>query len=189
MAAGKYIISILMCLLLSSCKPQAQTQTVSEQGGQAMSLKVTSTAFSDGGMIPPRYTADGEDISPPLAWEGLPEGTRSVAIIHDDPDAPMGTWVHWLVWNIPPTVASLAENMPPDKQRPDGSRQGTTDFGRIGYGGPAPPGGTHRYFFKVYALDTLLDLPAGATKPQLEKAIKGHILAQGQLVGKYSRKR
>lgn len=154
-----------------------------------MTLKVTSTAFDEGGMIPSRYTADGDDISPPLQWEGLPEGTKSVAIINDDPDAPMGTWVHWLVWNIPPTVSSLAEDRPADEQWPDGTRQGTTDFGRIGYGGPAPPSGTHRYFFKVYALDTMLDLPAGATKPQLEKAMEGHILAQGQLVGKYSRSR
>ena len=154
-----------------------------------MTLKVTSTAFSDGEMIPSKYTADGQDISPPLAWEGLPESTQSVAIINDDPDAPMGTWVHWLVWNIPPTVSNLAENAPPDKQWPDGTRQGTTDFGRIGYGGPAPPSGTHRYFFKVYALDTMLDLPDGATKPELEKAMKGHILAEGQLVGKYSRMR
>jgi len=154
-----------------------------------MTLKVTSTAFTDGGMIPSKYTADGEDISPPLAWEGLPEGTQSVAIINDDPDAPMGTWVHWLVWNIPPEKTSLPEDVRPYKQSPDGIRQGTTDFGRIGYGGPAPPSGTHRYFFKIYALDTKLDLPPGAVKQELEDAMKGHILAEGQLIGKYSRKR
>ena len=154
-----------------------------------MTLKVTSTAFQEDGMIPPKYTADGEDMSPPLAWEGLPEKTKSVAIIVDDPDAPMGTWVHWLIWNIPPAMTSLPENMPPDDRLPNGMRQGTTDFGRTGYGGPAPPSGTHRYYFRVYALDTMLDLPPGAVRQELEKAMKGHILAEGQLMGKYSRKR
>lgn len=154
-----------------------------------MTLNVTSIAFSHNGMIPVRYTADGADVSPPLAWQGVPADAKSIALICDDPDAPMGTWVHWLVWNIPPTKTGLDENVPPDAVLKDGIRQGTTDFNQIGYGGPAPPSGTHRYFFKVYALDTMLDLPADSVKQELEEAMEGHILAKGELVGKYARKR
>lgn len=154
-----------------------------------MELKVTSSAFQEGQMIPPKYTADGEDISPQIAWSNVPEGTKSIALINDDPDAPMGTWVHWVLWNIPPEVTALDEDIPAVKELADGTQQGKTDFGSIGYGGPAPPSGVHRYFFKVYALDTMLDLAAGATKADLEKAMKGHILAQGQLMGKYTRNR
>lgn len=153
-----------------------------------MTLKVTSSAFREGEMIPAKYTADGEDISPPLSWEGLPEGTRSVAIIADDPDAPAGTWVHWLVWNLPPGTNSLEENVPADNELSGGGVQGTTSFGTVGYGGPAPPSGTHRYYFKVYALDRVLALPSTATKKELERAMEGHILAKGQLMGKYARR-
>ncbi|MBN1816425.1 MAG: YbhB/YbcL family Raf kinase inhibitor-like protein [Sedimentisphaerales bacterium] len=151
-------------------------------------IKVNSSAFRDGEMIPAKYTADGQDISPPLEWTDLPQGTASIAVINDDPDAPMGTWVHWVLYNLPPEVKSLPENMPPKERLSSGALQGTTDFGRIGYGGPAPPRGVHRYYFKVYALDCMLDLPAGETKDQLERAMKGHILAQGQLMGKYARR-
>lgn len=182
---NKWICLLVLMVALSACEPQDQPQNKE----QTMDLTVTSTAFVDGGMIPAKYTADGQDMSPPLAWEGAPDGTKSIAIICDDPDAPMGTWVHWLLWNIPPEVTGLDEDMPPDPELSDDSRQGTTDFGRTGYGGPAPPSGVHRYFFKVYALDAMLDLPAGATRPQLEKAMAGHILAQGQLMGKYTRNR
>ncbi|MCI0499527.1 MAG: YbhB/YbcL family Raf kinase inhibitor-like protein [Planctomycetales bacterium] len=154
-----------------------------------MNLDVTSAAFENGGLIPPKYTADGQDISPPLGWSGVPEGTQSLALICDDPDAPVGTWVHWLMWNIPPEVTGLNENIPPNAALENGIRQGTTDFNQIGYGGPAPPSGTHRYFFKIYALDSMLNLPPGATKPGLEKAMSGHILAKGELMGKYARKR
>lgn len=152
-------------------------------------FKLSSPAFADGQMIPPKYTADGEDISPPLVWEGLPQETKSLVLICDDPDAPVGTWVHWLIWNIPGEAVCLPENVPDDRQLAEGARQGVNDFGRIGYGGPAPPSGTHRYFFRLYALDTLLDLPAGSLRASLEKAMKGHILAQAQLIGKYSRRR
>lgn len=151
-----------------------------------MTLQVTSNAFEAGGTIPARYTADGDDISPPLHWEGLPEGTESVAVIADDPDAPRGTWVHWLAWNLPPDTDTLEEHVPEDEELPRGGVQGTTDFGTVGYGGPAPPSGTHRYFFKVYALDEVLALPSAATKPELEKAMQGHILDKGELMGKYS---
>jgi len=152
-----------------------------------MDLKVTSSAFQEGGLIPPKYTCDGADVSVPLRWDNVPQGTKSIALISDDPDAPMGTWVHWVLFNLPGETKELAENIPADKTLPSGARQGTNDFRKIGYGGPCPPGGTHRYFFKIYALDTLLDLPAGARKAELLKAMEGHIVGQGQLMGKYKR--
>jgi len=153
-----------------------------------MTISVSSPAFLEGGMIPSKYTCDGQDISPPLKWAGVPEAAKGIALISEDPDAPMGTWVHWVMWNIPPSVHELAENVPPAPDLPDGSRQGITDFGRPGYGGPSPPSGVHRYCFKVYALDTTLDLPSSARKADLLKAMKGHILAEGQLMGKYKRR-
>ncbi|MBN1974599.1 MAG: YbhB/YbcL family Raf kinase inhibitor-like protein [Sedimentisphaerales bacterium] len=152
-----------------------------------MEIQITSPAFRNEGMIPPKYTADGSNVSPPLKFGALPEETKSLALINDDPDAPAGTWVHWIMWNIKPDTAGLAENIPPDKTLPDGSKQGMTSFGRHGYGGPAPPGGTHRYYFKIYALDTQLNLHERADKQELLKAMEGHILAQGQLMGKYKR--
>ncbi|MFC1738478.1 YbhB/YbcL family Raf kinase inhibitor-like protein [Planctomycetota bacterium] len=152
-----------------------------------MEIKITSPAFEEGGMIPSKYTCDGEDISPPLQWQNVPEGTKSIALISDDPDAPMGTWVHWVLYELPAETSELAENIPADESLPNGAKQGTSDFGRIGYGGPCPPSGTHRYFFKIYALDSDAGLEAGATKGQLLKAMEGHILATGQLIGKYKR--
>jgi len=152
-----------------------------------MEIKITSTAFEEGGMIPAKYTCDEEDISPPLAWGSEPEGTKTLALICDDPDAPMGIWVHWVLFNLPAGMNELSENILPERELDNGARQGTNDFGRIGYGGPCPPGGTHRYYFKLYALDSMLDLEAGAKKPQLLEAMEGHILAEGQLIGKYSR--
>jgi len=153
-----------------------------------MTISVSSTAFQESGMIPAKYTCDGNDVSPPLEWAGIPEGTKSLALIGDDPDAPIGTWVHWVMWNIPPDVTGLAEDVPPDPALPNGSRQGITDFGHPGYGGPCPPSGTHRYSFKIYALDTMLDLPNRARKADLLQAMKGHVLAEGQLMGRYSRR-
>ncbi len=152
-----------------------------------MDIKVTSPAFDEGGLIPSKYTCDGWDISPPLRWEGVPEGTQTIALICDDPDAPMGTWVHWVLFNLPGDTRELPEAVPTDETLPSGAVQGKSDFGRIGYGGPCPPSGTHRYFFKLYALDTKLDLEPGATKAYLLDAIEGHIIAQGQLIGKYRR--
>ena len=153
-----------------------------------MDLKITSSAFEEGGLIPPKYTCDGENVSPPLKWEAVPEGAKSIALISDDPDAPMGTWVHWVLFNLPGETKELAENVPPDKTLTNAARQGTNDFRKIGYGGPCPPAGTHRYFFKIYALDAQIDMPAGATKAELLKAMQGHILSQGQLMGKYKRR-
>ena len=154
-----------------------------------MALEIKSTAFAEGKSVPSKYTCDGQDLSPPLSWSGAPSGTKSFALISDDPDAPVGTWVHWVAWNIPATSTGLAENVAKSASLPDGTRQGITDFKRPGYGGPCPPSGTHRYFFKLYALDGMLDLTASTTKAQLEAAMKGHILAQAQLMGTYIRQR
>ena len=152
-----------------------------------MAIQLTSEAFSDGTMIPKRFTCDGEDLSPPLSWSGLPTETASLALICDDPDAPVGTWDHWVLFNIPATVTGLPENVPATASLDDGSVHGNNSWERPGYGGPCPPGGTHRYFFKLYALDIALDLKTGATKSQLVKAMEGHILDQVQLMGKYRR--
>ena len=152
-----------------------------------MTLEITSSVFSEGEMIPTRYTCDGPDVSPDLAWSGVPETAQSLALICDDPDAPMGTWVHWVLFNIPVGASGLPSEISPDATLKNGARHGTNDFGRLGYGGPCPPGGTHRYFFKLYALDTELDLESGITKAQLVEAMENHILAEAQLMGKYSR--
>lgn len=157
--------------------------------GATMAWMLTSTVVKDGQAIPTAYTCDGRDSSLPLAWTEPPAGTKSFALISDDPDAPGKTWVHWVVYNIPATARSLGEALPTDAQLPDGTRQGLTDFGRTGYGGPCPPSGTHRYYFKLYALDTTLSLPTGATKTKLEAAMQGHVLASAQLMGTYARRR
>jgi Raf kinase inhibitor-like YbhB/YbcL family protein len=152
-------------------------------------MQVTSPAFPEGAAIPKQYTGDGKDLSPPLQWSGAPAGTKSFAVICDDPDAPRAQpWVHWVLFNLPSDSKELAEGVPAKKVLASGAKQGGNDFGNLGYGGPAPPKGKpHRYYFKVYALDTMLDLNEGATKPELEKAMKGHVLAQGQLMGTYQR--
>ncbi len=148
-----------------------------------MTLELTSTAFRDGEAIPKKYTGDGQDASPPLQWRDPPAGTGSLALICEDPDAPRGTFTHWVAFNLPAESHELSE-----AALPKGTAQGTNDFGKVGYGGPAPPKGKpHRYVFKLYALDGPLDLRAGATKAQLLGAIKGHVLAEGQLVGTYAR--
>ena len=152
-----------------------------------MKLEVKSSAFEEGGMIPSKYTCDGPDVSPPLSWDQPPDGTKSQVLINDDPDAPMGTWVHWVLYGLSPDTLELPEGVPVDKKVLGGAKQGTTDFGRTGYGGPCPPGGTHRYYFKLYAIDIKLDLDAGVTKKEVLKAIEGHVLAKGQLMGRYSR--
>lgn len=152
-------------------------------------MKVTSTAFSEGGMIPKLYTCDGKDVSPPLAWGGVPPETRSIALIADDPDAPRGTWVHWVIYNMPAETTSLPEAIPHDAEIKSGGTQGTTSFNHVGYGGPCPPGGTHRYYFKLYALDTKLSIAPPVNKEKLLAAMEGHVLASAQLMGKYSRQK
>jgi Raf kinase inhibitor-like YbhB/YbcL family protein len=155
--------------------------------GGGASMEIKSQAFAQGSLIPAKHTCDGADVSPPLAWSGAPAGTKSFALISDDPDAPVGTWVHWVMWNIPAEARALEENVPKKDTLPNGARQGTTDFKRIGYGGPCPPSGTHRYYFKLYALDAALDLQASTTWKVLEKTMQGHILAQAELMGTYRR--
>ena len=152
-----------------------------------MAFKLTSKAFAAGEKIPRKYTCDADDVSPPLEWADAPQNTKSFALIADDPDAPFGIWVHWVLYNIPGKAMSLQEVVPVKDELPDGARHGRNSWGISAYGGPCPPGGTHRYFFKLYALDTVLDLRPGATKEQLLKAMKGHILAETGLMGLYSR--
>jgi Raf kinase inhibitor-like YbhB/YbcL family protein len=150
-------------------------------------MQVTSSAFQEGEPIPRQYTADGKNVSPPLQWTGAPEGTVSFALVCDDPDAPRGTWVHWVFFNLPADMQALAEAVPRDVH-PGGANHGTNDFKKIGYDGPSPPPGKpHRYSFKVYALSRLLDLSVGATKQQVVEAMESHILASGQLMGRYGR--
>ena len=152
-----------------------------------MGINVTSPAFKEGQAIPKQYTCDGINISPPLEWSGVPKTAKTIAIICDDPDAPVGTWVHWVLYNLPADKIGLIENTPATETLSGGGVQGTNDFKKIGYGGPCPPSGTHRYFFKLYALDAELSLKFGATKADLEKAMEGHIVSQAQLMGTYSR--
>lgn len=139
--------------------------------------------------IPAQYTCDGENISPALLWQNIPVSTKSLVLICDDPDAPGGDWVHWVCYDMPPTVTGLAQDLPKTDTIAGGGTQGLTDFKRIGYGGPCPPSGTHRYLFKVYALDAMLNLPSAKSKKEVENAMKGHVLAQGELAGVYSRGR
>ena len=154
-----------------------------------MNLQLSSTAFVEGQPIPQKHSCQGKDTSPPLKWSGAPAHTRSLALIADDPDAPVGTWVHWVLYDLPPTITEVAEDVAKTQHLSGGAKQGMNDFHRTGYGGPCPPPGKpHRYFFKLYALDTLLDLQPGATKKEVEAAMKGHILADGQLMGTYQRK-
>lgn len=145
-------------------------------------MKITSPAFKNNEFIPPQYTCDGQDVNPPLAISEVPENAQSLVLIMDDPDAPAGTWVHWTVWNIDPKTTEIAEN-----SVPPGAIEGMTDFGRSGYGGPCPPSGSHRYFFKLYALDIKLELSPEAKKEEVEKAMENHILAKAELIGLYQR--
>jgi Raf kinase inhibitor-like YbhB/YbcL family protein len=150
-----------------------------------MSLTLTTSAFQQEGMIPDKYSKDGGNISPPLSWDGVPENTKSLALIVDDPDAPSGLFVHWLLYAIPPDVTSLDEDRPAREILSNGIRQGRNGFGELGYGGPQPPSGTHRYFFHIFALDNVPDLQPGATREQLDEAMRGHVLEEAQLMGKY----
>ncbi len=148
-----------------------------------MALTVTSTAFKEGKMIPKKYTCDGTNVSPQLAWSGVPTDARSIALVCDDPDAPSGTFVHWVVFNMP----SVTKEIPEAGGLPAGSLRGINDFKRLDYGGPCPPSGTHRYYFKIYAVDMTLNLKEGATQSDLLSAMQGHVLAQGQIMGTYKR--
>ena len=154
-----------------------------------MTIKIRSAGFAEGQPIPSKYTCDGEDVSPPLSWDNAPNGTQSLALICDDPDAPSGTWVHWVIYDLSDRLTELPEAVPAKEEALSGAKQGRNDFGRTGYGGPCPPAGSaHRYYFKLYALDSALKLKVGATKADVENAMKGHIVGQGQLMGTYKRK-
>ena len=166
-------------------QPPADETPQQKEGEVMAQLQVTSPSFVHEGAIPLEFTCDGADVSPALSWTAGPEGTASYALIMDDPDAPRGTWVHWVVWNIP--QPSLVDAIPAQEALDDGTMQGMNSWPKRGYGGPCPPSGTHRYYFKVYALDATLDLPASTNKDALLKAMKGHILAQGELMGTYKR--
>ena len=152
-----------------------------------MSLSLSSTAFASGQSIPAAYSCMGKGISPPLAWSGAPSGTRSFALIVDDPDAPAGTFVHWVIYNIPGSSSGLPESVSAAAALPDGTLQGANSARRTGYVAPCPPSGTHRYFFKLYALDAVLDLASGANKEALLKAMQGHVLAQRELMGTFTK--
>jgi len=177
---------VLALVVLAACSggddPATEEETLSDS-----SIELTSPAFTDGSDIPTKYTCDGEGVSPPLEWSNLPGGTKSIALIVDDPDAPGRTFVHWVLYAISPDARGLPENVPDVDITPEGARHGKSGFGRIGYGGPCPPSGSHRYFFKLYALDSELGLEVGADKSDLLQAMEGHILAQGQLMGRYQR--
>jgi len=172
-------ITVISFLLFVNCYSQ----------GHKMELKIESPAFKEGELIPSKYTCDGENLSPPLYWKNAPKETKSFALINDDPDAPNGDWVHWVIYNIPALTHELKEGASSKKLLPKESIEGITSSRKTGYGGPCPPSGIHRYFFKLYALNTVLNLLAGANKNQMLDAMKGHIISQTTLIGKYSRQK
>jgi len=178
-------LSFISCLLFG-CGSQP-SPTAPETPKDNKQIKLISSAFEEGQAIPRHYTCDGVNISPPLEWSGVPKNAKTITIIGDDPDASSGTWVHWVLFNLPADRIGLIESIPPTEKMPGGGWQGKNDFGNIGYGGPCPPRGTHHYLFKLYAVDIELTMKAGATKADLLKAMEGHVLAQGQLMGTYSR--
>ena len=170
----KPIISEVVVLFLA---------VIASFAAEGAKMKITSSAFQEGGNIPSKFTCDGSDTSPPLQITGVPSEAKSLVLIADDPDAPSGLFTHWLIWNIPPQTNSISEGSAPK------GVHGTNDFGKPDYKGPCPPPGTHRYSFKIYALDRELDLRGGAKRSQLDAAMKGHVVAQGVLVGRYARKK
>jgi Raf kinase inhibitor-like YbhB/YbcL family protein len=177
-----------LTLLLLAVTVAAQSPTQPKGGQSAMAFTVTSPAFASGATIPNAYTCQGADISPPLNWSGQPNQTTSFALIVDDPDAPVGTWVHWLMWNIPGAINLLPENVSKQERVAGGAMQGRNDFGKVGYNGPCPPPGhAHRYYFRLYALDVKLTLPPGAKRKELDAAMQGHILAHAEYMGTYQR--
>ena len=174
---------IALSVALAACGDRGTAR-----GEAPVAMKIESTAFEEGGTIPQRHTCDGDDVSPPLRWHGAPSGTQAFALIADDPDAPRGTWVHWVAYDLPADVEELPAGA--SRQGAAGATQGQNDFGRTGYGGPCPPPGpAHRYYFKLYALDQPLGLAAGKTKSEIEAAMEGHVLASAQLMGRYARAR
>ena len=181
------VIGILLAPAVFRCAAEATSQPKTERGS-TVDFKLTSTAFRHGEAIPVKYTADGAGVSPALAWTNAPAGTKAFVLICDDPDAPIGTWVHWVLHDIPAETTSLTENVPATPTVLGAAKHGLTDYRTIGYGPPGPPPGKpHRYFFKLYAVDQPTGLPARATKAQVLNAMKGHVLAEAQLYGTYRR--
>jgi len=179
---------LALAFLCVACAGNDNRNAVKEEK-IAMTIQLTSSDFAEGRPIPEKYTCDGADISPPLKWTNIPQGAKSLALVCDDPDAPAGTWVHWVLYELPPAVTEMPEGVPTTETIFNGAKQGVNDFKRIGYGGLCPPrGGPHRYFFRLCALDAELQLKAKATKKDLLRAMEGHILAEGQLMGTYKRK-
>lgn len=170
-----------------SSPPPVPPSPIFEEEGDIVALELASDAFAHEGAIPRKYTCDGEDLSPPLRWNDPPEGAKSFALIADDPDAPRGTWVHWVLFNVPAGTRAVPEGIPAQATLSDGSVHGKNSWDRPDYGGPCPPSGTHRYFFKLYALDATLDLEAGASVEQVLTAMQGHVLGQAEIMGVYSR--
>ncbi len=180
--------AIGLTVLAATACSDGDDGTLIEQELVEMTIQLTSSAFTEGSDIPETFTCDAEDVSPPLKWSGTPDETRSIALVVDDPDAPGGTWVHWVLYRVPPDAGELPGEAPSTEVTLLGARNGKNDFGRLGYGGPCPPlGDPHRYFFKLYALDIELELESGATREELLNTMDGHILAIGQLMGRYQR--
>jgi Raf kinase inhibitor-like YbhB/YbcL family protein len=179
-------LMLMILVALAACgrvQPEGQVQEAAQ-----VSLQLESSAFKAGETIPARYTCDGDDVSPPLSWADPPPGTESFTLIVDDPDAPVGTWDHWVLFSIAAAVRSLPENVPPDAVVDGVGVHGANSWRNLGYGGPCPPQGpAHRYFLRLYALDTVLDLKAGASRGDVERAMQGHILAESELIGQYGR--
>jgi Raf kinase inhibitor-like YbhB/YbcL family protein len=190
---GYVVALILISVWLAGCIPGQSrvdgtlAQTIESEEGAVLSFQLFSPAFEHKTKIPARYTCSAEDTSPELQWRDVPDGVQSFALIMDDPDAPVGTWVHWILYNIPGESTGLPEGFGKNEELADGAIHGKNSGGKTYYNGPCPPSGMHRYFFKLYALDVTLDLPEGATKPEVLKAIQGHMLGMSELMGTYSR--
>lgn len=182
LSAAVLTVGVAALFLMRQPQPQTPAPVQSNEVSKEETMKIESSAFAANQSIPQQFTCDGENVNPPLKISGIPAGTKSLVLIVDDPDAPAGTWIHWLVWNIAPDTGQVEQN-----SVPAGAMEGTTSFGKPGYGGPCPPSGTHRYFFKLYALDTSLGLTNQTTVADLEAAMKGHVLEQAELVGRYGR--
>lgn len=182
----KLLMTIFLIIIISGCIGGEKKDNIEEVG--IMQNISISAEFKYGDVIPDKYSCMGNDVSPELSWTGIPEGVQSIVVIMDDPDAPGGTFVHWVLFDIPATTQKLPAAVKKDKNLDDFSRQGMNDFGDVGYGGPCPPPGKpHRYYFRIYALDKMLELMPGASKSQVDSAMEGHILAKGELMGIYKR--
>jgi len=190
-----WFAAAVCAIALSACSSSALPAVPAPSGSStekaerdvAMGFQIESDVFEPGGPIPSKFSCDGQDVSPPLSWSGVPEGTSSLALVMEDPDAPAGIWVHWVLYNIPANLKGLSEGVPAEQELANGTLSGLNSWRRRGYGGPCPPAGTHRYYFRLYALDGSLGLQAGATKERLSEAMQGHILGQTEIMGTYSR--